>query len=122
MTRQFIVVAGAIILLATLAGGASKRLHRAKSSAGVALYTATDDIENDYNEAIGTVSANYAGDIDYEKATQAAIQGMLATLDPHSSYFPYKEFRKLKEDQDSRFYGIGVSIVQHRDGVYVQSI
>src|SRR2546426_11840100 len=46
---------------------------------------------------------------------------MLSTLDPHSSYFPYNEFRKLKEDQDSRFYGIGVTIVQHRDGVYIQS-
>ena len=121
MTRNFIIVAAAIILLATLAGGASKHLHRAKSSAGVTLYTATDDIENDYNEAISTVSANYAGDIDYEKATQAAIQGMLSTLDPHSSYFPYNEFRKLKEDQDSRFYGIGVTINQHRDGVYIQS-
>jgi carboxyl-terminal processing protease len=63
----------------------------------------------------------YAGDIDYEKATQAAIQGMLSTLDPHSMYFPYNEFKKLKEDQDSRFYGIGVTIVQHRDGVYIQS-
>jgi len=28
----------------------------------------------------------------------------------------------LKEDQDSRFYGIGVTILQHRDGVYVQSV
>ena len=33
----------------------------------------------------------------------------------------YSEFKKLKEDQDSRFYGIGVTIVQHRDGVYIQS-
>src|SRR5258705_3484124 len=46
---------------------------------------------------------------------------MLSTLDPHSTYFPYSEFRKLKEDQDSQFYGIGVTINQHRDGVYVQS-
>jgi carboxyl-terminal processing protease len=121
MTRNFLIVAASIILLATLAGGASKYVRRAKSPAGVALYTVTDGIEDDYNEAISTVSANYAGDIDYEKATQAAIQGMLSTLDPHSSYFPANEFRKLKEDQDSRFYGIGVSISQHRDGVYIQS-
>ncbi len=121
MTRNFLIVAGSIVLLATLAGGASKHVRRAKSSSGVPLYTVADDIEDDYNEAIDTVSANYAGDIDYEKATQAAIQGMLATLDPHSSYFTYNEFRKLKEDQDSRFYGIGVTINQHRDGVYIQS-
>jgi carboxyl-terminal processing protease len=121
MTRNFLIVASSIVLLATLAGGASKHVRRAKSSSGVALYTVTDDIEDDYNEAIETVSANYAGDIDYEKATQAAIQGMLSTLDPHSSYFTYNEFLKLKEDQDSRFYGIGVTINQHRDGVYIQS-
>ena len=121
MSRKFIIVAAAIILLATIAGGGSKHFRRTKTPAGVPLYTITDDIENDYNEAVNTVSSNYAGEIDYEKATQAAIQGMLSTLDPHSSYFPYSEFRKLKEDQDSQFYGIGVTINQHRDGVYVQS-
>ncbi len=47
---------------------------------------------------------------------------MLFTLDPHSSFFTREEFRKLYEEQSSQFYGIGVSILQHRDGVYVQSI
>src|SRR6185295_5876591 len=56
------------------------------------------------------------------KATQAAIQGMLFTLDPHSVYFPALEFKKLKEDQSSSFYGIGVQIQRHDDGVYIQSV
>src|SRR5207245_354436 len=81
-----------------------------------------DKIEGDYSEAISTVEENYAGDIDYEKATQAAIQGMLFTLDPHSVFFPTVEFKKLKEDQASSFYGIGVQITRHDDGVYVQSV
>lgn len=122
MSKRFIIVASAIIFAASLSGGASKHIQRARSASVIALHTASDDIENDYTEAVTTVSANYAGEIDYEKATQAAIQGMLTTLDPHSSYFPYSEFKKLKEDQDSRFYGIGVSIVKHRDGVYIQSV
>ena len=84
-------------------------------------YRVVDEIEKDYNEAVAAITSNYSGDIDHEKATQAAIQGMLSTLDPHSAYFPYSEFKKLKEDQSSSFYGIGVTIVQHRDGVYVQS-
>ena len=122
MSKRYLVIAVVIVLMATLAGGASRHFRRGKSlSRTTSLYTATDEIEDDYNEAIATVSNNYAGEIDYEKATQAAIQGMLTTLDPHSNYFSYSEFKKLKEDQDSRFYGIGVSIVQHRDGVYVQS-
>src|ERR1700704_352182 len=124
MTRRFIIIACAFILIAAVVGGTIGRSRRFRHSApanGAVSYTEADDIEKDYNEAVSDISDQYAGDIDYEKATQAAIQGMLSTLDPHSMYFPYNEFKKLKEDQDSRFYGIGVTIVQHRDGVYVQS-
>jgi carboxyl-terminal processing protease len=125
MTRRFLIVACAFILIAAVVGGTIGRSRRFRHSASgkgaTASYTEVQDIERDYKEAITTISDGYAGEIDYEKATQAAIQGMLSTLDPHSMYFPYNEFKKLKEDQDSRFYGIGVTIVQHRDGVYVQS-
>jgi len=124
MSRTFTIVATSIVLAAALFGGtvgSARKLSRSTAPAAAKSYRAADDIEKDYNEAISTITSNYSGDIDYEKATQAAIQGMLSTLDPHSMYFPYSEFKKLKEDQDSRFYGIGVTIVQHRDGVYVQS-
>jgi len=124
MTRRFIIIASAVVLIAALVGGTigrSRRFRRTTITPGAAPVTEADDIEKDYNEAVAEISSEYAGDIDYEKATQAAIQGMLSTLDPHSMYFPFNEFKKLREDQDSRFYGIGVTIVQHRDGVYVQS-
>lgn len=124
MTKRFIIIGCALILIAAVVGGTigrSRRFRHAAPASGSANYAEADDIEKDYNEAVSTITDQYAGDIDYEKATQAAIQGMLSTLDPHSMYFPYNEFKKLKEDQDSRFYGIGVTIVQHRDGVYIQS-
>src|SRR5687768_6528405 len=119
MSKRFLIIAFVIILIAAVVGGtigSSRRMRR-----NIPANTLVDEIEKDYDEAIHTISDGYAGDIDYEKATQAAIQGMLSTLDPHSMYFPYREFKKLQEDQGSRFYGIGVTIVQHRDGVYVQS-
>lgn len=124
MAKRFLLIAGLIILVAAVVGGtigSSRRLRRAVSVGGSVPNAPAEEIEKDYNEAVSAISSSYAGDIDYEKATQAAVQGMLSTLDPHSMYFPYSEFRKLKEDQDSRFYGIGVTIVQHRDGVYIQS-
>lgn len=124
MAKRFIIIAAALILVTAVLGGTigtSKRLRRTVAIGGPVNDRPAEEIEKDYNEAVSTVSANYVGEIDYEKATQAAVQGMLTTLDPHSTYFPYNEFKKLKEDQDSRFYGIGVTIVQHRDGVYVQS-
>src|SRR6266498_4894401 len=124
MTKRFLIIASALVLIAAVVGGTigrSRRFRHSVPTNGAVSYAAADYIEKDYNEAISAISVEYAGDIDYEKATQAAIQGMLSTLDPHSMYFPYNEFKKLREDQDSRFYGIGVTIVQHRDGVYIQS-
>ncbi|HYJ87871.1 MAG TPA: S41 family peptidase [Pyrinomonadaceae bacterium] len=124
MSRRFIIIASAIIMIAALVGGTigrSRRFRYTAPTSNAASRTQSEDIEKDFNEALSSISDSYAGNVDYEKATQAAIQGMLSTLDPHSMYFPYNEFRKLKEDQDSRFYGIGVTIVQHRDGVYIQS-
>jgi carboxyl-terminal processing protease len=131
MSRKFGIAAGIIIIAATIIGGTlgGARSRRRSSSSSIvsssakAPATATaDNIEGDYGDAVGLISDNYAGEIDYEKATQAAIQGMLSTLDPHSMYFSRAEYTKLKEDQDSRFYGIGVTILQHRDGVYIQSV
>jgi carboxyl-terminal processing protease len=124
MSKKFSLIAIAMLLVATLIGGTigGAKTHHIEAASNVTAAASTaDNVESNYNEAIQTVSNNYAGDIDYEKATQAAIQGMLSTLDPHSMYFPQNEFNKLKEDQDSRFYGIGVTILQHRDGVYIQS-
>ena len=128
MSRTFGIVAAAIILTATVAGGirdifgGNWRGGASSSQETVsAAANAGQDIESDYQEAVSTITAKYAGEVDYEKATQAAIQGMLSTLDPHSMFFSRAEFNKLKEDQDSRFYGIGVTILRHRDGVYVQS-
>ncbi|MBA3255810.1 MAG: hypothetical protein H0T64_04055, partial [Pyrinomonadaceae bacterium] len=105
MAKRFIIIAGLIILVAAVVGGtigSSRRLRRSVSVGGSVPNKPSEEIEKDYNEAVSTISSSYAGDIDYEKATQAAVQGMLSTLDPHSMYFPYNEFRKLKEDQDSR--------------------
>ncbi len=93
----------------------------AQAPPGVRSSDVDADIERDYREALDDVSDNYADEIDYEKANQAAIQGMLSTLDPHSTFFPPADFTRLKQDQDSQFYGIGVTILRHHDGVYVQS-
>src|SRR5260221_3043729 len=129
MNRNFTIVGAFVIVTASLAGGVRTRTSRrvvslaSNSSPGsTAEKYESDKIESDYHEAISTVEEKYAGDIDYEKATQAAIQGMLFTLDPHSVYFSTTEFRKLKEDQASSFYGIGVQILRHDDGVYIQSV
>ncbi|MDQ3798247.1 MAG: S41 family peptidase [Acidobacteriota bacterium] len=119
MSKNFIITAILIVLTGAVLGGIFGKLPARMSADGAVT---AEKISGDYREAIEAISNNYVTKIDHEKVSESSIQGMLWTLDPHSSFFTRDEFRKLYEDQSSKFFGIGVSILQHRDGVYVQSI
>lgn len=118
--RLGLIVAALVVVVASLVGGAVMRRTQQRIVTGTSA-EADAIIEHDYREVLSLISTEYAEEIDYEKANQAAIQGMLSTLDPHSTFFTRRDYDKLKQDHDSEFYGIGVTILRHRDGVYVQS-
>lgn len=119
MSKNFIVVGIAIILAGAFFGGIFGRFPVQTSADGSVT---PEKIIGDYREAVEVLEANYISKIEHEKITESSIQGMLYTLDPHSSFFTAAEFRRLYEEQSSQFFGIGVSILQHRDGVYIQSV
>ncbi|MEO6392494.1 MAG: S41 family peptidase [Pyrinomonadaceae bacterium] len=121
MKRWLVLIALGFVMITTVVGGLARR-GLGKSTGPSGSQVSLDEVVTDYEEALGLVTENYAGEINFEKATQTSIQGMLYVLDPHSSFFTAAEFAKLREDQSSRFYGIGVSILQHRDGVYVEAV
>jgi carboxyl-terminal processing protease len=117
------ITATVIIVAATLVGGIYGRraFSQVAGGAGAGAEGGAQRIESAYQEALSVISENYVDSVDYEKSNEAAVQGMLFTLDPHSSFFSPAEYRRLLQDQESRFTGIGVSILRHRDGVYVQT-
>ncbi len=117
--RRFWVLGIVFVLAGAVVGGLFGRLP-ARGAAGTAL--TKEDLANDFTEALNAVDAHYIDKVDREKTLDSSIQSMLWTLDPHSSFFTRDELRKLYEEQASEFYGIGVSILQYRDGVYVQSV
>lgn len=105
-----------LIVTAALVGGMwGSRAFGPQAESGI------KQVELAYGEALAVVSENYADEVNYEKASEAAIQGMLWSLDPHSNFFSPAEYQRLLQDQESRFTGIGVQILRHRDGVYVQT-
>ena len=53
-----------------------------------------------------------------DELTLAALEGILAGLDPHSSFMRPKAYEHLQEDLDSEFGGIGVQI-ERKDGQVV---
>lgn len=119
MNKGFAALSLVLVLLGAIVGGLFGRLP-ARSSTGGGV--TTEKVLSDYGEALNLIKASYSGSIDPDKATDSAMQSMLWTLDPHSSFFSREELRKLDEEQSSQFYGIGVSILQHRGGVFVQSV
>src|SRR6478672_5094571 len=119
MNKKFPIIAIVLIAVGAVAGGLFGRMPiRIAAESGVSK----DTVLTDYKEALKAIDDNYAGAVDHEKVSDSSMQSMLWTLDPHSSFFTQAEFRKLDEEQSSQFYGIGVTILQHRDGVYIQSV
>ncbi|MGO9318655.1 MAG: S41 family peptidase [Terracidiphilus sp.] len=69
------------------------------------------------------VEQNYADPIEGDKADTAiydgAIPGMLRTLDPHSNFYDAKAYARMREEQHGRYYGVGMTIQQQGNKVYV---
>nr|MBA3239689.1 PDZ domain-containing protein [Acidobacteriota bacterium] len=112
-SKSFVRIAALVVIAAATLVGGIRGFSRKEDR--------VEHIESSYTEALGIVASNYADEVDYDKAGEAAIQGMLSALDPHSNFFTKTEYQRLLQDQESRFTGIGVSILRRRDGVYVQT-
>src|SRR6185437_8862348 len=57
------------------------------------------------------VQANFADPVSADKAIyDGAIPGMLATLDPHSSFFDPKAYKQFLEDQKGHYSGVGMEV------------
>jgi carboxyl-terminal processing protease len=70
-----------------------------------------------FTQVLTVVQQNYAIPIDTDKIVyDGAIPGMLRTLDPHSIFFDAKQFALMREDQEGRYYGVGMYIVPRPDG------
>src|SRR5436190_18446609 len=119
MNRKFGIIALIVVVLGAIIGGLFGRVPSRTSAEGEVT---PQKIVADYKEALALIDESYAGPVDHEKATDSSMQAMLWTLDPHSAFFSREELRKLDEEQASQLYGIGVSILQHRGGVYVESV
>src|SRR5262249_11408378 len=76
--------------------------------------TTDADVENSlrlFTKVLSAVEANYADPVNEDKAIyNGAIPGMLRTLDPHSNFFDPKTFSLLREEQQGRYYGVGMTV------------
>src|SRR5216683_2901601 len=63
-----------------------------------------------FTAALSAIESSYVDKVDSDRLVYGSVRGMLGTLDPHSSFFDPREYAQMRERQEGRYYGIGVSI------------
>tara|TARA_R110002049_G_scaffold62592_13_gene167070 strand:- start:791 stop:2116 length:1326 start_codon:yes stop_codon:yes gene_type:complete len=74
-----------------------------------------------FSEIFGRIKNNYVEPVDDKELLQNAIRGMLAGLDPHSTYLDLKDFKELREGTSGEFGGLGIEVTMEDGFVKVVS-
>jgi carboxyl-terminal processing protease len=80
---------------------------------GRAALSAQDQVPDQYKvftAALKAVEEKYVGEVQSDRLVYSAITGMLQTLDPHSSFMDPRSFAQMRERQEGRYYGLGITI------------
>ena len=83
----------------------------------VAADTTYEGLSN-FTRVLDLVERNYVEEVDSEKLTNSAIDGMLKTLDPYSTYLSPERYRELEIGTSGEFGGVGME-VSEENGVLV---
>jgi carboxyl-terminal processing protease len=63
-----------------------------------------------FTAALSAIDSNYVGTVESDRLVYGAITGMLQTLDPHSSFMDPRTYAQMRERQEGRYYGLGITI------------
>lgn len=105
-----------LILITALMSGLSIASNR---NSGTGLTIDGAPIAESFIEAYAILENNYAGELNQERLMDTTVSGMLRELDPHSSFYNKEEFLDLRSQQQSEYFGIGATISQHLNKVYI---
>ncbi|MGZ7042650.1 MAG: S41 family peptidase, partial [Thermoanaerobaculia bacterium] len=73
----------------------------------------------EYTDLLGAVTTYSAEDVGADKFVYSSIDGMLRTLDPHTSFLEPKEYSDMQDRQKGSFYGLGILVTKRNDQVTV---
>ena len=108
MKRIALVVVGIVIGFAGAAG--------ILSAAHGAVDSTTYGQLNLFSDALSLVRADYVRPVKDDELIGAAIQGMVSSLDPHSSYMDAKAYNEFQVTIKGQFGGLGIEVTME-DGL-----
>ena len=108
------IMACSIILISALAGGIFGGRVLAIPG-GQAEYLKL------FTEIIEKTEQNYAKEVDQKELVYGAIEGLLGTLDRHSNFLASENFTAIREEQQGKFFGLGIVVSMREDRITVIS-
>jgi len=107
-------------LLTFLAGILAAVLVASAVSVGSFASTRYEDLSL-FTNVLTLVRRNYVEPVDERKLVRGAVRGMLAELDPHSSFMDADAYKEMQVDTRGEFHGLGIEISKTRDG-YIEVV
>jgi carboxyl-terminal processing protease len=119
MMRNFGYWKWSLLLAGLMAGSTLVSLARSQSapSDNAEIYKDLDV----FGEVLQRVRTDYVEQPDDAKLIESAINGMLAALDPHSTYMNAKEFRDMQVQTRGEFGGLGLEVSMENGAVKIVS-
>jgi carboxyl-terminal processing protease len=74
-----------------------------------------------FTEVYSKIKSDYVEDVDDKKLLEDAITGMLAGLDPHSSYLDPQGFKEVRIGTEGEFGGLGIEVTMENGFIKVVS-
>jgi carboxyl-terminal processing protease len=75
-----------------------------------------------FTSALAAIDREYVEEVPSDRLVYGAIDGMLKTLDPHSSFFDPRSYAQMRERQEGKYYGLGIQIQVIDGDITVMSI
>jgi carboxyl-terminal processing protease len=72
-----------------------------------------------FGDVLDTVERQYVSDVDDGKLIEAAIDGMLTSLDPHSGYLNPESFDDMRDQTRGEYGGLGIEVTSEEGVVKV---
>ena len=114
------------ILLGTLAGAVAGLVIAVQVSGPInaqennSLQTTYEQLDL-FGDIFERIRSTYVEEVDDVALIEAAINGMLTSLDPHSSYLPPKDYDEMQVETRGEFGGLGIEVTQEDGFVKVVS-
>ena len=75
-----------------------------------------------FTAALAAIDREYVEEVPSDRLVYGGIEGMLKTLDPHSSFFDPRQYAQMRERQEGKYYGLGIQIQPIDGDITVMSI